>query len=125
MTWDRVLVYATGGAAFAGGRVNSTFTLTNPIPGIFFPIPFAGTTVASSSFTDVGWTVGGGIEWAFADNWSIAGEYRYADYGSHSVTFANTDPAGPASLGIVPATVSRRLTTDQATLRLNYRFGAI
>ena len=125
VTWDRVLLYATGGAAFAGGRVNSTFTLTNPVPGIFFPIPFAGTTAASSNFTDVGWTVGGGIEWAFADNWSLAGEYRYADYGRHSVTFANPDPAGPASLGIVSPTVTRHLTTNQATLRLNYRLGGI
>jgi outer membrane immunogenic protein len=125
VTFDRVLLYATGGAAFAGGRVNSTFTLTNPVPGIVFPIPFSGTTAASSTFTDVGWTVGGGIEWAFANNWSIAGEYRYADYGRHGVRLANTDPAGPGSLGINPVTVTRRLTTDEATLRLNYRFGAI
>ena len=125
VTFDRVLLYATGGAAFAGGRVNSSFTLVNPITGIFAPIPFSGTTTASSNFSDVGWTVGGGIEWAFANNWSIAGEYRHSDYGSHGVTLANTDPAGPGSLGILPVTVSRHLKTDEATLRLNYRFGAI
>ena len=125
VTFDRVLLYATGGAAFAGGQVNSAFTLVTPITGIIFPVPSSGTTVASASFNDIGWTVGGGIEWAFADNWSLAGEYRHADYGSHGVTLANTDPAGPGSLGIVPVTVSRRLTTNQATVRLNYRFGGI
>jgi outer membrane immunogenic protein len=124
VTFDRLLVYATGGAAFAGGRVNSTFTLTNPVPGIFFPATGAsGTTVASSTFTDVGWTLGGGLEWAFDNNWSIAGEYRYADLGNHSVRLATTDPSG--ALGITPVTVTRRLRTDEATLRLNYRFGGI
>jgi outer membrane immunogenic protein len=121
-SFDRLLVYATGGAAIAGGKVNSSFTLTNPIPGIFFPIPFAGTTTASENFTRFGWTVGGGIEYAIDRNWSVAGEYRYSHYGSKSVTLANTDPAGPASLGIIPQSVSMRLSTDEATLRLNYRW---
>jgi len=122
VTFDRVLLYATGGAAFAGGRFNSAFTLVTPVPGIVFPVNNAsGSTAASASFTDLGWTVGGGLEWAFDNNWSIAGEYRYADYGRHSVTLATTDPSG--QLGIIPITTTRRLTTDQATLRLNYRFG--
>ncbi len=122
MTFDRLLVYATGGAAVAGGRVNSSFTLNTPIAGIIFPIPSSGTTTASSNFTRLGWTVGGGIEWAFDRNWSIAGEYRYASFGSKSVTVANTDPAGVQSLGIFAQTISTRLRTDEATLRLNYRF---
>ena len=124
MAFDRLLVYATGGAAIAGGRVNSSFTLNTPITGIIFPIPSSGTTFASSNFTRLGWTVGGGLEYAFTNNWSIAGEYRYADFGSRSVTVANTDPAGFASLGIFGQTISTRLRTDEATLRLNYRFDA-
>lgn len=124
VTFDRVLLYATGGAAFVGGRFNSAFTLVTPVPGIVFPVNNAsGSTAASSTFSDVGWTVGGGIEWAFADRWSLAGEYRYSDYGRQGVTFANTDPSG--QLGIVPIRTTQRLTTDQATLRLNYRFGAM
>ena len=31
-----------------------------------------------------GWVVGGGVETMLSDNWSIKGEYRYADYGSLS-----------------------------------------
>jgi outer membrane immunogenic protein len=122
-TWDRLLVYATGGVAIAGGKVNSSFTLGNPIPGIFFPIPFAGTTTASENFTRLGWTIGGGLEYAIDRNWSIAGEYRYSDYGRRGVTLANTDPAAPGDgLGIVGQNVNMRLRTDEATLRLNYRW---
>jgi len=125
VTFDRLLIYATGGGAVAGGKVNSSFTLTNPIPGIFFPIPFTGTTTASSNITRLGWTVGGGLEYAFDQNWSIAGEYRYSDFGRQNVTLANTDPAAATNgLGILAQSVSMRLRTDEATLRLNYRFGA-
>jgi outer membrane immunogenic protein len=124
VTFDRVLLYATGGAALAGGRVNSSFTMTNPIPGIFFPIPFSGTNTSSENFTRLGWTVGGGLEWAFDRNWSLAGEYRYSHYGTRSVRLANTDPAFLVDgLGIVSQNVNMRLRTDEATLRLNYRFG--
>lgn len=28
-----------------------------------------------------GWTVGAGVEYMFAPNWSLKGEYMYADYG--------------------------------------------
>jgi outer membrane immunogenic protein len=120
---NRMLIYATGGPAFAGGRIASSFTLTNPIPGIFFPIPFEGTTSTSSAFTTNGWTIGGGVDWAINDNWSLGGEYRFTAFGRRSVTLANTDPAGPGSLGIVPQKTSMRLMTNQVMIRLNYRFG--
>src|SRR5262249_30840294 len=47
---DRVLLYLTGGGAFANVQTN-----------------FNGVT---TSHTQSGWTAGGGIEWAFADNWT-------------------------------------------------------
>jgi outer membrane immunogenic protein len=42
----------------------------------------AGTATAFSVSQDYsGWTVGGGLEWAFANNWSAKVEYLYIDFG--------------------------------------------
>jgi outer membrane immunogenic protein len=116
---DRALFYVTGGAAVAelGG---STTTLVNS-PGISTP---AGTFTASNggSTTRWGYTVGAGIEWAFNQNWSLAGEYRYTDFGNRSSTF--DIPSGlPAAPIFSTNNASSRLSVDQVTARLNYRFG--
>jgi outer membrane immunogenic protein len=116
---NQALFYVTGGAAVAefGG---STTTLVNG-PGI--AIPAAGTYVATNggSTTRWGWTVGGGIEWAFNQNWSVAGEYRHTDFGNRGTNF--DIPSGLAAAPIFfTGTSSSRLTVDQATARLNYRF---
>jgi len=117
VTVDRALFYVTGGAAVAeiGG---SRTTVVNG-PGIALP---AGTFTATNggSATRWGWTVGGGIEWAFNPNWSLAGEYRYTDFGSRSVTFTVPDGLGGV---FATGTSSSRLTVEQATVRVNYRFG--
>ena len=60
---DRFLPYVTGGAAF--GDISASR------PG------FAG-----SSTTNAGWTVGAGIEFAIAGNWTAKAEYLYVDLGN-------------------------------------------
>jgi outer membrane immunogenic protein len=40
----------------------------------------------------VGWTVGGGVEYAFDPNWSIRAEYRYTDFGGFNEYLVNTYP---------------------------------
>jgi outer membrane immunogenic protein len=59
--FDRILFYGTGGGAFAPA------------------------SVAAGNATMMGWTVGAGIEWAFAQNWSAKVEYLYVDFPSPSV----------------------------------------
>jgi len=114
---DRVLFYGTGGAAVAefGG---ATTTVVNG-PGIGLP-PETFSATTGGSTTRWGWTVGGGIEWAFNQNWSLAGEYRHTDFGNRGTTF-------PSGLAVAPifatGTSSSRLKVEQATMRLNYRFG--
>ena len=57
-----------------------------------------GTTVAgagsfasnSISDTRTGWTIGGGVEQAFATNWSWKLEYNYLDFGSQNYSFTTT-----------------------------------
>jgi outer membrane immunogenic protein len=62
VAFDRVLLYATGGAEFAG-----------------FDTSYSG--IATASHSRVGWTIGGGIEYAVTSNWSVRAEYRYTDFG--------------------------------------------
>jgi outer membrane immunogenic protein len=93
---DRALFYVTGGGAWA----RNSATLYN---GAF------ATTV---DFDRQGWTIGGGFEYAFSPNWSLAGQYNFVDLGSKDLYFAIPDVYG---------SVSQELHI--ATLRLNYRFG--
>src|SRR5208282_2943318 len=64
IAWDRALIYATGGVAFSGFNSNYSIFGTD-----VFGNTFAGTN--SFSNTRVGWTVGGGIDYAVTNNWSV------------------------------------------------------
>jgi outer membrane immunogenic protein len=78
---DRALFYVTGGAAFAS--VTNTYQ------------SFLGYN--SSDKSVAGWTIGGGLEYALSNNWSISAEYRYSDFGSSTdYTFVG-GPGGAAT----------------------------
>lgn len=60
---------------------------------VFVGDPVTNVAAAGISETRTGWTAGGGVEWAFARNWSVKAEYLYADFGSVSFVSAfNVDP---------------------------------
>ena len=107
--WDRLLVYATGGVAFANLEATVALVPVGGVPGLF----------ASASDTLTGWTVGGGIELALWDNWSLGVEYRFSSFD-----------AGDFALGNIPITLittaplrsSFDLETHEVTARVNYRF---
>lgn len=129
---DSLLVYATGGFAYAhlnsdvamtisplaimliNGVVNGVPTSTNCGVG-FTSTCFAG---SSSSLTP-GWTVGGGLEYALGQNWSLKGEYLFARF-EQTVTAAAVTPTA----GTQPNTYAAKFTTDLniARVGLNYRF---
>lgn len=97
IAWDRALIYATGGAAFGG------FTRT-------YSDPFGFDSFAT---TRAGWTVGGGLEYAITNNWSVRAEYRYSDFGR------TTDaPFGGLML------VQHHLTENQVQVGFSYKFDA-
>lgn len=114
----RALFYVTGGAAIADIDVTNAVTLVNG-PGIALPAG-AFATATTGSVRRLGWTAGGGIEWAFADAWSVAGEYRHSDFGRVSTAFTIPDGLGTV---FATGTNTTRVSVDQATVRLNYRFG--
>ena len=109
------LIYGTGGMAF--GKVSGSFAYTGTI---FFeqqsvPTPI-GSAVGSVSFSEtrVGYTVGGGVEFQLgkspvAGPWTARIEYRYADLGKFSKSFAVTtncatclNPSSGASIDLHP-----------------------
>ena len=71
---DRALFYATGGVAF--GQFHSSYNLNAGALGI-------PATLNLGDFTHqrIGYTVGGGVEYAVTTNWTLRAEYRYTDYG--------------------------------------------
>jgi outer membrane immunogenic protein len=78
--WDRALIFATGGLFYRHISANSLFTAPN-----------AGTIYSgSASETKAGWTVGGGLEYAFTNNWSAKIEGLYYDLGSITVAGIET-----------------------------------
>lgn len=96
-----MLLYFTGGFAFAD--VSHSVTATG-----------GGSTVSmSSDDIETGYTLGGGLEWAFTPNWSLKTEYLYVDLGDQ--TLSGSGPAG---------TYTSRTETDFHTARigLNYKF---
>ena len=93
------LFYVKGGYAYSDHRETLTFG------GV--PVAFA----LSGNHTN-GWTVGGGVEYMFAPNWSAKAEYQYYDFG---------DSRFLAPAALVPF---GSFNNDIHTLKLgvNYRF---
>lgn len=96
--FDRALFYVTGGVAFANIRHDYT---TAGLPSEEF------------STTRTGWALGAGAEYAFAANWSMRAEYRYADFG----TVTNIPVVVWAGF-----TESHRITEHAVRLGVTYRF---
>ena len=103
-----VLVYVKGGVAWANANVSA---LALPV------------TAESVNVTRTGYTVGGGVEWKFAPNWSVFGEYNAFDFGTKTSNIYSTGliPAFGAA-GALSDTVSLRLRSQQAIVGVNYRF---
>lgn len=94
--FDRLLVYATGGLAFA----STELTVNGPLTGY---------DDESDSNTHVGWTLGAGVDYAFTDQIIGRVEYRYTDYGSEDYS---------SSIG----TVSGDFTTSEILAGVSYKF---
>jgi outer membrane immunogenic protein len=99
VAFDRVLVYGTGGAAFGG--IKHTYAT-----------PFGFDSISN---TRVGWTVGGGLEYAITNNWSVRAEYRYTDFGR-----ANDNPIN--SFGVPGLFVRHHVTENRVQAGFSYKF---
>ncbi len=77
-------------------------------------VPFFAT--GNFSNTRVGWTVGGGIQYAVTDNWWIFAEYRFTDLGTIRNNLVSGTPAGAFF------DESQRLQQNQVQVRFSYKF---
>jgi len=131
-----LLLYATGGVAFANPTANMGITST-----VNFP-PIAATATGFSALSScgnnngffggnnngncfrVGFTAGGGVEWMFLPNWSVKAEALYYDLGTRRNSTLNT--IGPAfGTGFTAnslVTVDNRARGMIARGGLNYHF---
>jgi outer membrane immunogenic protein len=102
---NSALLYARGGFAFAHNN---------------FEIENSGVTLGTPSSTRTGWTLGVGIEWAFAPCWSAFVEGNYYSFGSKSEIFANNlnFVMQPPVINVQP------MAFETLTVGINYRFGA-
>lgn len=101
VAFDRLLVYATGGAAY--GNIKAS-----PAPGF---------TDTSNKF---GWTGGGGVEFAFTPNITAKAEYLYVKLQDGSCTAACAAASAAAGGGPTAATV----TLSESLVRggINFKF---
>jgi len=115
---ERVLVYGTAGIAWADFESNTAVTFAtfsvNPV--------FNGAAhIGSGSFTRVGGVVGGGVEWAIANNWSVKAEYLYLWFNG----FNYASPLVAAAVPFAPGYAwNTTITPREQILRIgvNYRF---
>ena len=102
---DNTLLYVKGGAAVTDRRFDYISNLTGLV------------TTSTGYATHWGGTVGAGVEYGFAPNWSVALEYDHIFEGRQNVTFAS--PAGVVLAG----TRTSGGDTDLITGRVNFKFG--
>lgn len=101
------LAYVTGGLALTRENFSQSIAV---VPPFVFNSPITA--------TQAGWIVGGGVEYALNDRWSMKAEYFYADFGSVSGVGVLT----PGFAGFF-YTNSSRLTASLARFGVNYRIG--
>ncbi len=103
-SFGRTLFYGTGG--FAYGDVHEHASITEGV----------NTASLHSSGVQTGYTVGGGVEYKIAPNWSLKGEYLYTDLGNDKLIGLDT---------LNSTVTSNSLDTSFSSVKigLNYRFG--
>jgi len=100
---NNVLFYVKGGAAVTNNRYEGLF---------------AGTVFDRSEQTRWGGTIGAGVEYAFAPNWSFGVEYNHLFMGTQNYNITG--------VGVLAGNIRNddiKQDADLVTARINYRFG--
>jgi outer membrane immunogenic protein len=98
---DRWLFYVKGGPAW----VSDKYSLIGTFQGT--PFDFEGLALRA------GWTVGGGMEWAVWDDWSVRLEYDYYAFGHSTVLMSD-------SVNVLSGPVDVKQTIQMVKLGVNF-----
>jgi outer membrane immunogenic protein len=101
--FNNVLGYVKGGAAVVGDKYNTMTTATNVV-------------VDSANTTRWGGTLGAGVEYGFAPNWSVGVEYDHLFLGNNNLNFVT-----PAGAPTMVHSISQ--DADLGLVRMDYKFG--
>jgi outer membrane immunogenic protein len=105
-----LLFYFTGGVAFTRLEVAFNYSDGNGVA-----------SSGSAAATKTGWTIGGGVQWAYDDHWRFRAEYLYVDFGSvtasGSIGLFSTGTAYSNAIS-----TSGDLTAHIARVGVDYRF---
>ncbi len=126
---ENFLIFATGGVAY--GRTSANQSTTNlTYKGVYFQGVFpdgstlfcvGGTcTSGGGSKTSVGWTIGGGMEYAIWKNITLKAEYLYVDLGDQTIHPLSQSFSGSAPTSI--AVAYRSNTYNIVRGGINFRF---
>jgi outer membrane immunogenic protein len=133
---DRTLIYATGGVAFTDDNSKDNFGFVNAPPlGFFTPAGVLAAAVVApvalnrNDSNNVGWVLGGGVEYAFTNNLTVKleGLWVNLDRGNDNA-FANnivgvSNNGAPIRQGFI-ANGDDTSEFFVARLGVNYKFGS-
>jgi outer membrane immunogenic protein len=118
------LFFATGGAAFTNIKANFGFSdncgVLADCSGGASP---NGAEAAAFSSTKTGYAVGGGVEKAIGQNWTIKAEYLYVGFGTVTGTGVLSGSNGVGGIATQLMTHSYDLKANIVRLGINYKFG--
>jgi outer membrane immunogenic protein len=119
VTFDRALLYVTGGLALTDLDYSQNFFVASAPPG---------SGSSSSKTIKAGWTVGGGGEWAVTGRWTVKAEYLYVEFDGQSTNTLLSTTTGCGGGALLPCSQNLHGSADLhahiARIGLNYRFGA-
>lgn len=106
---DRLLIYGTGGFAVAGRNLNNGAVILSPNGQDY--------AIGTAAHTASGIAIGGGLEYALTNNWTLKGEYLYTELGQGRTY-------GTSGAVVSGGLASRQLELDERVVRaaINYKF---
>ena len=100
----RWMLFARGGVAWTRDRYEDSLVL-----------PAGPAVDPTATVNRTGWTVGGGVEWAFAPQWSVNLESNYYEFGTQTIILRNAAP-------VFNVTTHIRDQFSATTVGVNYHF---